>query len=291
MTIVPFNRAGSAIGCEQTSFTTLLGCGPIEDPTTGELVSFGPEIDFPGEVALCLNENPTIVTSEVVADGHRWYGINDDGTETLLSETDELSLFEEGQYRYEAYNSVVQLGDTFECADSKVFFVSASEIPRITGTNVEELNGTLRITVKTSGIGDYEYAIGSSTGPYQTSNIFENIPQGSHVVYVRDKNGCGIAEERISGGLTLENFPTFFTPNGDGINDFWQFTPSPEITGPILETIYIFNRYGVLLAQIGPTSQGWDGNWQGFPLPSSDYWFKAVSLNKKEVSGHFSLKR
>lgn len=291
VTIIPFNRSGDAIGCAQTSFTTILGCGPVEDPVTGELVSFGPTIDFPTEVALCLNENPTIITSENAADGHRWYNINSDGTETLLSETANLTLREVGQYRYEAYNLITQLGDTFECADSKVFYVTTSEIASITAADVVEQNGLLRISVKVEGIGDYEYAIDSIDGPYQQNNTFDNVPEGLHTIYVRDTKGCGIAQEKIAQGLTSEGFPAFFTPNGDGVNDFWQFRDPREPAEAVVEIIYIFNRYGILITKIEPASRGWDGNLGGFPLPSSDYWFKAIALNKKEVKGHFALKR
>ena len=38
--------------------------------------------------------------------------------------------------------------------------------------------------------------------------------------------------------------------------------------------IYIFDRFGKLLKQISPSlGPGWDGNYNGNPLPSSDYWF------------------
>lgn len=291
VTITPFNQAGDAIGCTQTSFTTILGCGPIEDPVTGEVVSFSPQIDFPSEVALCLTEDVTIISSDNVADGHRWYKVNADGSETLLSETENLSLKELGTYRYEAYNLVAQLGSTYECSSSKTFFAITSELSTITNVDIVENNDSLKITVTVSGIGDYEYGINTIDGPYQNSNVFNSIALGSHTVYVRDKNGCGIAEEKIFGGLTAEGFPLFFTPNGDGINDFWQFDPPQESAKEIVDVIYIFDRYGILMKQLEPDSKGWDGNINGEPLPESDYWFKAIALNKKEVNGHFSLKR
>ncbi len=291
VTITPFNSAGNAIGCKQVSFTSILGCGPVADPITGEIVTYSPAIDFPNEVALCLNENPTIITSKNTADGHRWYKINNDDSEILLSETVDLPLFEEGRYRYEAYNLITQLGDTFECRNSKVFTVRSSEIGRIIALDVMESNGSLRITANVAGLGDYEYAIDSIDGPFQESTIFDNIAKGPHTIYVRDKNGCGIVEEKVSDGFNVENFPVFFTPNSDGVNDFWKFTPPYESDEPILKTILIFDRYGVLLTQISPSSLGWDGNLEGLALPSSDYWFKAISLNNQEIMGHFTLKR
>jgi len=291
VTVTPFNQAGDALNCMQTSFTTILGCGPVFDPVSGEMVSFSPEIEFPSEVALCLNEDTTIISSDNIADGHRWYKINDDQTELLLSETSSFSLEEVGIYRYEAFNLVTQLGDTFECSTSKTFFATTSELPTINNIDVLEKDDSLDITVNATGIGDYEYAIDTIDGPYQDSTIFLNISLGAHTIYVRDKNGCGIVEEKIFGGLTNEGFPLFFTPNGDGINDFWQFAPPQLSAQDVLKVIFIFDRYGSLLKQLEPDSIGWDGSLNGTPLPAAGYWFKAIALNDREIKGHFTLKR
>ena len=55
--------------------------------------------------------------------------------------------------------------------------------------------------------------------------------------------------------------------------------------------IFIYDRFGSLLAQLSPDTKGWNGIFNGRPLPESDYWFKAVTISNKEVKGHFSLKR
>ena len=141
------------------------------------------------------------------------------------------------------------------------------------------------------GAGDYEYSLNNINGPYQDSNIFNSVSQGSYTVFVRDKNGCGIVQEEVVQDLTLEGFPKFFTPNGDGVNDFWQFIP-PQGGGDLnLDVITIFDRYGKFLVQIAPDSRGWDGNYNGQPLPSTDYWFRATTTENQSVEGHFSLKR
>ena len=107
---------------------------------------------------------------------------------------------------------------------------------------------------------------------------------GDYQIYVRDKNGCGIAEQDIY----LLFYPRFFTPNGDGFHDFWQlFNSEQEPTNKI----YIFDRYGKLLKQISPEGPGWDGTFNGNPVPSSDYWFRVERSNGAVYNGHFSLKR
>jgi gliding motility-associated-like protein len=289
--IVPFNSAGEAIDCVQESFSTILGCGPYFNPATGELVTLGPEINFPDTVSFCQSETPYTVGSEDIADGFRWFSIEQDGTETLLSDTREVALRENGSYRYEAYNIVPFSGGTIECPSSKLFEVVSSEKATITSLDITEQGNGIGITVQTKGIGDYEYAIDTRGGPYQESPVFQNIPAGSHTVYVRDKNGCGISEQSLTQELTLEGFPAFFTPNGDGINDFWQFIPSPGQSAEAINIIQIYDRYGRMLLQMSPGSPGWDGTLEGTPLPSSDYWFRAEDTSQNTIQGHFALKR
>lgn len=291
VTIIPFNEAGEAIGCTQEFFSTSLGCGPFIQPDTGELVTLNPTIDFPEAFGFCENGEPLTIKSTDEADGFRWYAINQFGNEEIISENDFVTISEVGNYRYEAYNTITTSGNNFDCSTSQVFSVSSSQIATITNIDTLLQNGDLRIEVFVQGIGDYEYALDNIDGPYQDSPVFTNIPTGTHTIFVRDRNGCGIAEQQIEQDLTLEGFPKFFTPNGDGVNDFWQFIP-PLTTGEVnLTTIFIFDRFGTLLAQLDPLSTGWDGNFNGSPLPSSDYWFRAIDSSANEINGHFALKR
>jgi gliding motility-associated-like protein len=291
VTIIPFNAAGDAIGCTQESFSTIIGCGPYFDSVTGELITINPEISFPDTISFCQDELPFLVSSTDTAEGFRWFQIDQFGNENLISDTSEVALMEAGEYRYEAYNTVLQASGTFECPTSKFFNVVSSEIATINSVNITDQGEEIRITVDASGIGDYEYALNDINGPYQDSNVFNTISVGSYTIYVRDKNSCGIAQERVEQDLTLEGFPKFFTPNGDGVNDFWQFIPT-LMTGEInIDIIHIFDRYGRLLAQIEPNSNGWDGNFNGRPLPSNDYWFRAISDSSGQIQGHFALKR
>ncbi len=68
-----------------------------------------------------------------------------------------------------------------------------------------------------SGEGVYEYTLDNIEGPYQESNVFENVPSGIYTIYVRYiKNDSGISSDQVS----IIGYPKFFTPNGDGTNDF-----------------------------------------------------------------------
>lgn len=145
------------------------------------------------------------------------------------------------------------------------------------------------ITVNVLGVGsgNYEYQIDG--GLFQDSNVFYDVTPGNHVVSVRDKDGhCSPKPLQA----VIINYPKFFTPNGDGYNDTWNIADliSTNPNAPI----YIFDRFGKLLKQITPSSSGWNGTYNGQPLPATDYWF-SVEYNEKGESrifrAHFALKR
>ena len=127
-------------------------------------------------------------------------------------------------------------------------------------------------------------------GSWQDSNIFLNVIPGEHTVYVRTQEGLACEASKV---ITVMDYPKYFTPNNDGYNDswnIWSLKNQPEAK------IYIFDRFGKLIKQLSPAGEGWDGTFNGKPLPSTDYWFKAEYIDpktglQKEVTGHFSLKR
>lgn len=292
VTIRPQNENGSPAPCQEESFFT----GPIDDPctelnpVTGESESLGPSMEFPTLFIKCKNGPPIAVSAEGQADGYRWYSI-EDSKETLLSQNRDFQIVDPGNYVLEAYNLINKSGITLECANTRNFNVVLSEPAIIESVEIRQLTVGKQVAVNVLGIGDYEYALDNENGPYQDDAIFVNVDEGEHIIYVRDKNGCGLTQQRIGKRLTLDNFPAFFTPNGDGINDYWQFIPPKEDFEFSINTISIFDRFGNFLAQVNPDTNGWDGKFNGQPLPATDYWFKAVWNDQENLYGHFTLKR
>lgn len=257
--IIPYNEIGDASGCADESFVTtsaVINCGPYFDFRTGTSINLGPEITFPDVVGFCLQENSTTVVSEDQADGYRWYTIEPDGSERVISTSISAEIERPGMYRYEAFNNISQSTTTVECSNSKIFNVFPSEIPIIDNIKESRRNGERRIEVMTQGTGAYEYALNNEDGPYQDSPVFKNISNDFQHVYVRDKNGCGIAESSVQRKLSTDDFPKFFTPNGDGVHDYWQYIVPIRQNEIQLTTIHIFNRLGNLLAVIDPNIEG-----------------------------------
>jgi gliding motility-associated-like protein len=150
----------------------------------------------------------------------------------------------------------------------------------------ETYNGIHVVHVDADGLGEYIFQL--DDGPFQEGDVFIDVLPGKHTVTIKDKFGCGSKLLDVS----VIDYPRFITPNQDGFHDTWniigiaKFDPTAKI--------FIFDRYGKLLKQISPLEKGWNGNFNGNPMPSSDYWFLVEYTENntpKEIKGHFTLKR
>ncbi|MEN8702878.1 MAG: T9SS type B sorting domain-containing protein [Polaribacter sp.] len=155
-------------------------------------------------------------------------------------------------------------------------------------------NNFIRINTGNIGLGDYEFRLLDNFSniifDYQDNPDFENLEGGNYILQINDKNNCGTSNFEIS----LISFPDFFTPNGDSNNDFWQIKGIQK--GFYKEgLVNIFDRYGKLITTFNINDLGWDGSYNGKPLNSNSYWFKAILINQqdqiKSRTGNFSLIR
>jgi gliding motility-associated-like protein len=151
-------------------------------------------------------------------------------------------------------------------------------------TNAFDDNDVLEVRVTGPGI----YVVSLDDGPLQSELIFNDVSPGNHIITIVDELGCGTVELEVG----VIDYPRFITPNQDGFHDTWNIIGIAN--GDPTAKIYIFDRLGKLLKQLSPTGQGWDGTYNGNPLPSSDYWFRVEYTEddtRKEFTGHFTLKR
>lgn len=129
----------------------------------------------------------------------------------------------------------------------------------------------------------FQYSIDGVT--YQDEPVFTDVPAGMYTVYVRDRFGCNPPDQKE---IMLAMYPRFFTPNGDGENDTWRIDFA--VLEPGLK-VQVYDRYGRFLTNFGSNSSGWDGTFQGSPLPADDYWFIITRGDGREYKGHFSIMR
>ncbi len=117
----------------------------------------------------------------------------------------------------------------------------------------------------------------------QQNPIYSFEEQGTHevILVVTDNIGCTDTLIKEIEPPLIIYAPNAFTPDGDGINDFFT------LKGLGIENakLYIFNRWGELLFETDDLSSGWDGTYQGKPVPLGVYVWKVIltGYNNKEI--------
>jgi len=183
------------------------------------------------------------------------------------------------------YEVVVQDIET-GCETSKIIEVKESGLTNFElRTSLSSTNNSIEVIIPPNALGAYEFALHNASS-FQDSPIFEGLDPGDYRVYVRDKNGCGITAR----STTIIGIMKFFTPNADGQNDFWGLRGNrPGVQDRA--QISVFDRYGKLLFQFSGADQGWDGTYNGKPMPSNDYWYQVTLEDGQVFKGNFTLKR
>ncbi|PSG88669.1 T9SS type B sorting domain-containing protein [Aurantibacter aestuarii] len=249
----------------------------IENNTTGcyntttfsTIVNRKPVVEL-DDKPLCLDNLPLVINADT--------GFS---TDTYLWSTNETTA----QIEINSIGSYTLTVTTAQgCSTTDSFDVIESEAATIEFTQTVDFADPNSITIEVSGIGDYLYQLDG--GLPQTSNVFNDVSHGAHIITVIDQLGCNSVTKEV----IVIDAPLFFTPNGDGYNDTWHITGVEQLNGTI---VYIFDRYGKLLKTLLHNSPGWNGFYNGYLMPGSDYWF--LALVKKdgiefEVKGHFALK-
>ena len=237
-----------------------------------------PPINFPVEVFICEDSSgqPIGETTPNPLYSYSW----DSG-----ENTPSITVSDAGVYTLTISNN--QPG--ISCDTTVPITVVVGETPTISEVIVEGLKDNNTVEVIPGVMGNFEYQL--DNGPFQTSNLFNDVAPGLHTVTVNDLNGCG----QVTDNITVVGYPKFFTPNGDGSNDFWHIVGVETLEEPI---VMVFDRYGKFIKQLDENSTGWDGTFNGRDLPSTDYWFQLTYMDMqgqrveaKYLSNHFALRR
>jgi len=219
-------------------------------------------------IYLCDNSSKFIEVNSTFS-SYQW-------DDNLLSTTNQIKITT-------ARNYIVKVTDANGCYAEKKFIVLPSSDAKIIDVAVSDFNGNSNsIELIYNVLGDFEFSIDGHN--FQSSSIFNILNSGYYTAYMNDKNGC-LPDKRE---FFVLDYPKYFTPNNDGINDFWkinylQFQPNAVIT--------IFNQFGKVIFNSKEKTSGWDGSYNSEPLPSTDYWFVLTLEDGRIIKGHFALKR
>jgi len=219
------------------------------------------------------------------------------GYDTTLCEGDVYRLSPmEDYYKYlwqdnssSSYINVQQPGyyaltvqDIVGCTASSSIHIDFANVPYIIG--VDAAGGQIVIAAD-GGTEPYVYSYDGDT--WQDLNVFTLLPEGYYTVSVMDQNYCMAS---INTYLDASiNVPSFFTPNGDGYNDYWVVSGLYQFPNA---SVHVYDRYGKLLYEYTSSSLGWRGDYMGRPLPSDTYWYTIhLEEGRRPITGHVTIKR
>ncbi len=179
------------------------------------------------------------------------------------------------------------------CADSayKTIFVLASPVINAGPDLTVLLGDNIVIDAAASGT-DLQYKwspptyLNNDTTLKPRSTPSEDI---SYQLTVTGTGGCRNSSQVFIKVLFPPVIPNAFSPNGDGINDFWNIKyldtyPNCDVS--------VFNRYGQLVFHSVGYNKSWDGTYNGSPLPVGTYYYLIDTKRQKKLySGSLLLIR
>ena len=233
----------------------------------------------------CVNPNRTPVSlsiNERPEDGPEFFEICPGEIVILASENEGLSyLWSTGETSQEievSQSGIYTVEQTTEngCTSTKTFEIQVLESAQIDNIFTDDTD----IVVELANQGDFMFSLDGFT--FQTSPIFQEVAGGRYQILVKSSE-CGVQ----SFPFLHIVIPKFFTPNEDGFNDVFRIGGDTYFTE---FSVQIFDRFGKLLVTAERAPFTWNGNFNGKPLPSNDYWYR-ININGKVTTGNVTIKR
>ncbi len=108
-------------------------------------------------------------------------------------------------------------------------------------------------------------------------------------ISIAGRGGCLIQSQLFVKVLKMPKPPNTFTPNGDGINDFWEINHLYDYPGCIVE---VYNTAGTIVHRSIGYSTPWDGTWKGQQLPAGTYYYVIDPKNgRARIAGYVTILR
>lgn len=188
------------------------------------------------------------------------------------------------------YNYVLEVSDAF-CSHRDSVDIVIWDLPEVDAG--EDAIGLIGIVISIGGDPtapagqSYEWSPiqnilgGEETNPNPQIELNE---EQDFVVVVVDTNGCINYDTVHVKPIPEVSYPNGFTPNGDGVNEYWQIDFIKEFSQSVVE---VYNRWGQLLFRSVGYNEPWDGIYKGKPLPVGTYYY-IIELNDPNFPNAFT---
>ncbi|MGB1041749.1 MAG: T9SS type B sorting domain-containing protein, partial [Tenacibaculum sp.] len=262
------------------------GCSPEPLPllTTDTPIDLELTVDY---AYTCPSGN---IILAMVADNYKnsmSYTLYESGNAIITNNTGEFIDVPAGEYTVTATHTISSCSE-----NSTSTPITIVDYDPITFTVDTSIKNQLHVNA-VGGNDDYMYSFdGGATWTDQNWTwIYETRDYQIIVKDSREETGCPV-EQTIEGIYVTIKVPNLFSPDGDNDADYWY---PLEVEDYHNLRVFIYDRYARKIVNFKGTQQGWDGTYEGKPLPSGDYWYtiyyNELSGEEKKIMGHFTLYR
>ena len=280
----------------QSYFVKMVALNPAtgcKDSLTQKLESVyaQPKAGFISKDSICIGEMIEFTDSSKTNDGliNKWFWRFDGASTDTLANTSHF-------YRRPGIETVVFFAQNdFGCyTDTIRKTIEVFDSPKINaGEDLLVLNdGSLQIPATATGrIIAYQWTPSIYLSATDILQPFVVNPQ-EEVEYrltVFGRGGCIRTDLVKMKPLFIPLPPNTFTPNGDGVNDTWTIKNLDLYPNSVIE---IYTSAGLLVYSSSGSSNPWDGNYKGKPLPAGTYYYAIDPRNqRKKIAGYITLLR
>jgi gliding motility-associated-like protein len=238
-----------------------------------------PELPYLADTAVCRGKYVQFHTSPDATQTNWVFG---DGN--FSTEANPLHAFGKAGTYYMA----VVVTNAAGCSDTADAEIRVNELNLALSVSPEVMEAGKEVELNTSADRSYRIVGWEPTAlfPEQNRKRQRIYPNETVVIFVKgiSEQGC-VDTARVTVYVKPElRMPTAFSPNGDGLNDYF----APFVNGKRykVSTFQIFNRLGQMVYDgFGDAAmKGWDGRYKGKPVDAGTYFYRiAVSTEYGEL--------
>lgn len=176
----------------------------------------------------------------------------------------------------------LSLTTVYDCSYTTSFRVLNVDTPEI--VSLIEQDNNFEVTAQ--GISGKKIVYSKDSVHWQDSNVFYNLAAGEYNFYAKYADSDCYSDAKKGKVFTVQ---TAFTPNGDGINDYWVFSDLDIFGGT--STLQIVDKFGKVVCQQTSNKEfRWDGKIQSRSLNTDAYWYVIKVGNGRIYQGWIFLK-
>jgi gliding motility-associated-like protein len=262
-----------------------------KDSLTQQLVDVfeQPQAGFSSEDSLCIRDIAHFKDASSSSDGiiDKWFWDFGDSKTDTNKDPNHL-------YASAGSNTVTYFTQTIEgCySDTIKKMITVFDYPKISaGPDLKVItDGKKAIQATVSGnIIRYIWTPSTYLSRTDTLQPYVIRPQEDITYFVEaiGRGRCSSFDSMNVVAVFMPRPPNTFTPNGDGINDFWEIKYLDQYPGSVVE---VFTTSGQLIYQNFNYTKPWDGKYKGNTMPAGTYYFVIDPKNgRPKFAGYVTI--